>query len=206
MITLRRMEYSDVETAASFFAHAFQNGALYRYFEPNAEKRPAFLRMIFVHRLQHNLDKHDGVFALLDGMPAGAAIWQKPETHFSNNTALQEAVIRYDENIFYRWEHFHSILFPMLSNVCDTPHWELAPIAVLPELQGRGVAREIINVKCKEIDASGLPCILATLDKANIRIYERHGFKIATTTHIAGDLYCYAMIRQGSFIGAGLPI
>jgi ribosomal protein S18 acetylase RimI-like enzyme len=195
MITLRPIEHDGTDTAVEIFARAFQQSALYRYFEPDDEKRRAFLRLVFQHRLAYGFDTRKNILAAIDEKPAGAALWERPGPRLPPNEALTESVRRYDPAVFEKWQHFHSVLFAAFDRICAGPHWALAPIAVLPEFHRRGLARELIRAGLAETGAAGAPCMLATQDRVNTGIYERCGFSLADSVHIAEDLYCYVMLR-----------
>jgi predicted N-acetyltransferase YhbS len=202
MPEIRTMQKSDIGAVVEVMARAFQNAALYSYFEPRAEKRPEFLRMIFSHRIpfsiasQNGSDGRDADVALVDGKIAGAALWGKPGAASAENPALTEAVKNYDSAVFEKWTGFHDTLFSALSGACPEPHWSLAPVAVVPEAQGAGVGSALIRGKLAEIDASGFPCLLGTQDEVNTKIYARYGFAVALETQVAPGVRCWAMLRK----------
>jgi GNAT superfamily N-acetyltransferase len=190
------MNAADIDAAVEIFASAFQDSSLYRYFEPDAEKRGALLRLAFRHRVSNGFDTRDNILAAIDEDLAGAALWARPAPPLPPNEALTEAVRRYNPAVFEKWRHFHSILFEALDQVYAAPHWALAPIAVLPEFQGRGVAHKLIAAKLAEITPSGIPCMLATQDEVNIPRYQRYGFRQVHTVQISGGLHSYVMLWQ----------
>ena len=192
------MERAEIDTAAAIFARSFQESALYRYFEPDAEKRRTLLRLAFQHRVECGFDIRDNFLAAIDGNTAGAALWSRPASGLPPNEALTEAVRRYNPAVSEKWRHFHAILFAALDNVCPTPHWSLAPIAVLPEFHRLGIAHTLITTQLAEIDRSCAPCMLATQDSVNIGIYQRYGFTLADSTPITKSLHNYVMIRPGA--------
>ena len=58
------------------------------------------------------------------------------------------------------------------------PHWHLDPIGVVPELQGRGIGSQLLNIFCEHIDAENKAAYLETDRKENVQLYERFGFSI----------------------------
>ncbi|HEX6888664.1 MAG TPA: GNAT family N-acetyltransferase [Candidatus Nanopelagicales bacterium] len=58
------------------------------------------------------------------------------------------------------------------------PHWELLIVAVDPALQGGGHGTALLREGLARVDASGLPCYLATNTPANLPFYERLGFTV----------------------------
>lgn len=201
-IVIRPMERTDIEAVVELFAAAFQNAPLYRYFEDDDEKRPDFLRMIFRSRLGFGFENRRADLALAEGSLAGAAMWTPPSTPRTENHALNDAISRYrDGAVVEKWRHFHEILFALLEQACAAPHWSIAPIAVLPAAQGRGVASALIRPRLAAIEAAGEPCLLGTQDEVNTKIYARYGFRLVSETVVvkaangADDLKCYAMLR-----------
>jgi ribosomal protein S18 acetylase RimI-like enzyme len=66
------------------------------------------------------------------------------------------------------------------------PHCHLGPIAVMPELQGHGIGRQLMEQYCEKIDRSRTVGYLETDKTANVRFYERFGFETVTTANIHG--------------------
>jgi predicted N-acetyltransferase YhbS len=81
----------------------------------------------------------------------------------------------------------------------ELPFWSLAPIAVLPEERGKGIARELILRKLPEFDAAGLPCFLGTQDRINLTIYGNYGFNLIREDPVApSEIIHYTMLRKPS--------
>ena len=195
MITVRSIEPDGIDIAVDIFARSFQDSTLYRYFEPDAERRRILLRLAFQHRVAYGFDTRDNFLAAIDGKPAGAALWARPVSGLPPNDALTEAVRRYNPVVSEKWRHFHAVLFAAFDQVYPAPHWALAPIAVLPEFHRQGIAHSLIAPKLAEIDRTGIPCMLATQDKVNIGIYQRYGFNHVYSAPVTEDIHNYVMIR-----------
>lgn len=58
------------------------------------------------------------------------------------------------------------------------PHWYLNMLGVLPEHQGRGHGTTLMRALNARADADRVPCYLETDKESNIRIYERHGYRV----------------------------
>jgi ribosomal protein S18 acetylase RimI-like enzyme len=190
---MRKAERADTDALVELMAHAFQEASLYRYLI-DAERRPEFLRTVFRHRIAFNFDNSQIDLAIENDSLVGAAIWLPP-TRGQTNHDLENAVRNYGTEVYEKWQHFHHILFAAMARVLPEPHWSLAPIAVLPEAQGRGVASALLRPKFAEFDLSGAPCLLGTQDEANTRIYARYGFRVASEDQIAAGLTSYVMVR-----------
>ena len=202
MIEIRAMQKDDIDAVVELMARAFQQAALYRYLEHDEQKRAALLREVFSLRVPFGFDERDGEVALEGGAIIAAALWSRPDTPMRENLALQEAIARRGAAVSAKWEAFHHALFDSLGKACAAPHWSLAPIAVLPEAWGKGVAGALIRRKLALIDAQGAPCLLGTQDETNTRIYTHYGFKTVSQTVIAEAaagfpaLVSWAMLRD----------
>ncbi len=66
------------------------------------------------------------------------------------------------------------------------PHVHLGPIGVLPDAQGRGVGRRLMEHYCGAIDLTGEAGYLETDRPANVRFYERFGFAVVNEISVLG--------------------
>ena len=62
----------------------------------------------------------------------------------------------------------------------------MGPIAVHPELQGRGVGKALIGSFLKMVDEQRLPAYLETDVDRNVELYEKFGFKVIAQAQING--------------------
>jgi ribosomal protein S18 acetylase RimI-like enzyme len=63
----------------------------------------------------------------------------------------------------------------------NIPHLHFGPLAVLPHMQGRGIGSELLNHFCRIADIQGANAYLETDKEENVKLYERHGFKVVET-------------------------
>jgi ribosomal protein S18 acetylase RimI-like enzyme len=77
------------------------------------------------------------------------------------------------------------------------PHWHVDPLAVMPEVQGKGVGSQLLERFCKIIDNAGEPAYLETDRPENVRLYERFGFNVISEAPALG-VHCYFMWRPSS--------
>jgi GNAT superfamily N-acetyltransferase len=111
------------------------------------------------------------------GQAEGAAVWIPPgqsegwEGHPWNQTRIlalaNDAGRRYDA--FWDWVATHDP---------TEPSWQLDSIAVLPELQGRGIGKALIEAGLAKARAQGACAFLSTGTAANVAIYGRSGFRV----------------------------
>ena len=58
------------------------------------------------------------------------------------------------------------------------PHLYLVQLGVAPEHQGRGLGAALLRPSLQAADAQGLPCYLETYREANLKFYQRLGFRV----------------------------
>jgi predicted GNAT family N-acyltransferase len=196
---LRHLEKGDLHEAVSLFVNVFMETPFYRYIENNDEERRAFHNASFYARLTPLVDSKDADVALVEGRLAGLALWHPPvtaELSEGNHEELEKALVTCSEGLKKRFFSFLDLLEKEANAVIRQPYWELAPIAVKPELQGKGIAGKMIRSKLVQIDEEKLPCFLATQDKVNTLIYNRYGFEVAAEVEIAPGIIHYTMVRK----------
>ncbi len=66
------------------------------------------------------------------------------------------------------------------------PHSHLGPLAVDAHLQGRGIGTRILAEYCARLDRAGELAYLETDKPVNVRIYERHGFRVISEEQVIG--------------------
>ena len=66
------------------------------------------------------------------------------------------------------------------------PHSHLGPLAVDAHLQGRGIGTRILAEYCARLDRAGEMAYLETDKPINVRIYERHGFRVIAEERVIG--------------------
>jgi ribosomal protein S18 acetylase RimI-like enzyme len=65
-------------------------------------------------------------------------------------------------------------------------HSHLGPIGVLPEAQGRGIGRRLMEQYCERLDGMGSVGYLETDRLENVDFYKRFGFEVTGTVPIQG--------------------
>lgn len=180
MIEVRPAVSDDIPDIVSIFARAFAGGPLYRGLEPDDAAREGFVRMVFELRVPQNFESSEAEIAVEDGVPAGAAFWQKAGAAHAPSQALEDAVRAYGRAVYDDWRRFHEELFSMFDKLCPGPHRSLAPIAAL--VPGRGAGGALIRGKLPALDAEKVPCVLGTQDESNLAIYGKFGWKLTGST------------------------
>ena len=78
-------------------------------------------------------------------------------------------------------------------NDLDTPHSHLGPIALLPELQGKGIGTLLMEDYFSRL--GGEVSFLETFQMPNVRFYKKCGYRVVTSEIILG-VKGYWMIRD----------
>jgi GNAT superfamily N-acetyltransferase len=202
-----------IDEAVSLLVSAFQDRPFYRYIAPEKSERLEFLALNFRLRLEHSLglgeivsvrkvtgfvDRHEIDLAFPDRRIAGIAVWAPPvKTPPPEDHSMEEALAVFSPGLRERFFGFLRTLMAARDQAISQPYWSLAPIAVLPEAQGAGIASALIRKKLAEIDALSLPCFLGTQDAVNVEIYARYGFRKVREDPLGPGISHYTMIRPG---------
>ncbi|HEV3300152.1 MAG TPA: GNAT family N-acetyltransferase [Planctomycetaceae bacterium] len=75
------------------------------------------------------------------------------------------------------------------------PHWFLATIGVDPAHQGKGIGSAIMAPVLARADQERIPCYLETHTADNVRLYERHGFRVMEHLENPESVPLWAMLR-----------
>ncbi|MDR1955920.1 MAG: hypothetical protein LBQ30_03610, partial [Treponema sp.] len=201
------MQECDFDEAVSLLVAAFQNSPFYRYCAPDEAERQKFLIATFRYRLRQSIGVHDIELALRGDRIAGIAVWIPPDLSSEPPPEfLKKALSVFSPGLGERFSAFLNIFTAAREQVIQQPFWSLAPLAILPEEQGKGLVRGLIQRKLAEIDGSALPCFLGTQDRINTTIYGNYGFKLVREDPIAPpDILNYTMIRNSALIRGPRP-
>lgn len=105
--------------------------------------------------------------------PRGLALAPTAVAVFASGPACARRLLRLET--FLRTHHLRS------------PHYFLAILGVEPAMQGRGFGSLLLRALSQRADAAGLPCYLETDQEKNVRIYERHGYRVLSE-HVLEEL------------------
>ncbi|MDR1147873.1 MAG: hypothetical protein LBK66_04515 [Spirochaetaceae bacterium] len=185
-----------IDEAVSLLVLAFHDRHFYRYIAPEKPERLEFLALNFRRRLEHGLGISEIDLAFHDHKIAGIAVWSPPgSVPPPEDHSLEEAFSIFSPGLRKRFFDFLRILTAARDHAIRQPYWSLAPIAVLPEEQGKGLASTLVRKKLREIDASPAPCFLATQDAVNLNIYAHYDFQKVREDPVAPGILHYTMIR-----------
>jgi ribosomal protein S18 acetylase RimI-like enzyme len=207
-IEMRPMEFADIPEAVSLVSAAFaDSSALYNYLTKDRNERLKMLNAVFNFRIRGIMEHAAAVdLAVENGKMLGFAAWDRPsEDKLDVEEVVKHisaALADWPEETLEKWKRFHRVLFTAFGRVRQ-PYWDMGPIAVHPDAQGRGVCSALLRKQLAVIDTEGLPCILGTQDDKNTAIYRRFGFEIVSRDPVsAPELFTYIMRRKGKAAGS----
>jgi GNAT superfamily N-acetyltransferase len=195
-VYIKALGPEQLDEAAALLVSAFVERPFYHYLAPDPVERREFLALNFRLRLEHSLETGHIDGAVQDGRIAGLAVWIPPaDAPPPEDHSLEEAFSGFSQGLRDRFFGFLRVLTAARDQAVRQPYWSLAPIAVLPERQGAGIASALIRKKLTEIDAVSQPCFLGTQDEVNLAIYARYGFEKVREDPLSPELSHYTMIR-----------
>jgi len=77
----------------------------------------------------------------------------------------------------------------------DEPHWYLPLIGVDPVHQRKGHGSALLQHALHRSDRDRAPAYLESTNPANIRLYERHGFRVLATIQVGSSPPIFPMLR-----------
>jgi ribosomal protein S18 acetylase RimI-like enzyme len=96
---------------------------------------------------------------------------------------------------FQRLVNFDQVQRRLHQQYAIGPHWFLATIGVDPAHQGRGIASALMAPVLARADEQRTPCYLETHTTGNVRLYERHGFRVMEHVENPTSVPLWAMLR-----------
>ena len=176
------------QAAAADLAAAFVADPVFDWFT-RVDARRAQARLGFFQHLMRELIV--GVGEVMRPAAGGAAaVWMPSET-LGPNPLIKEAQALPVLLRLTGWSRFARLL--QLREVMDKhhpldrPHDYLWFLGVTPEAQGHGVGSRLLKSRLDHLDAIGRPAFLETATEANVRLYNRHGFKVIAEYRPAAD-------------------
>ena len=198
--TLFRVGLGRVKPAAQMMARAFLDDPLYVHLFPQVEQRLAVLPPILEHRIWCGVLNGE-VYATSQRLE-GVAVWMHTSSDGESLWQMLRAggftlFLKVGGPIVRRLYSLEAHTSTVRARLMQRPHWYLSPIAVDPEVQGRGNARLLLKPMLQRLDRERLSCFLATTNRRNVNIYQRYGFALAHESTIPGTpLRLWAMIRE----------
>jgi ribosomal protein S18 acetylase RimI-like enzyme len=123
----------------------------------------------------------------------GVALWLPPGVH-SDDDALVALIRRsMDESV-------QRDAFPVLDQMDEyhprEDHWYLPLIGVDPAHQGRGIGDALMRHALASCDRDSTVAYLESTNRANVSLYERHGFELLGTIQVGNSPPMFPMLRR----------
>jgi ribosomal protein S18 acetylase RimI-like enzyme len=188
-IEVRDADASDLPTLIEITSKAYRADPLIGYFVRNDSRRSDGLRRLFDLCLREQALAHGQVTMTRDR--SACAAWLPP-AKARPAMALVEQIA----------------LLPRMARICSLarvprllatmrllerrhpgtpPHHYLYLLAVLPERQGRGLGRALLQAGLRTIDRARAATYLETASERNLALYRRHGFVVTGEARLPFD-------------------
>ncbi|MBI3838431.1 MAG: GNAT family N-acetyltransferase [Planctomycetia bacterium] len=194
-----RLITADYGRARSALTQAFYDYVLMTYAAPDGPRRAAGVLALY-GAILCDCFRWGEVYVTSD--VKGAACWLPPEK--STATLIRQIrsgmlllPFRFGMTGFTRLLAYDAMARELHHEDAPGPHWYLAAIGVEPEHRGQGIGGALMQPILARADAQGLPCYLETHREANVRLYEKHGFKVTRKCDVPGHpIPVWAMLRE----------
>jgi len=178
---VRTLSRSDYPSARETLTRAFHDYNLMVYAAPGDQRRLRGAAAVYGGILADAFRRGE-VYALENC--AGIACWLPPGCDVPNfwqqvRAGMLTIPLHFGPRGFARLVDYDNVARRLHHEHAPMPHWYLAAIGVVPERQGQGIASALMRPMLERADAEGMPCYLDTHLPQNVRLYERHGFRIA---------------------------
>ena len=187
--------------AATVLARAFVEDPLFVTVLRDPVRRAAALPLVF--RAMAHQTARQGLIDI-DAEGRGAALWVRDEggaigpvevvRHGYLRVAVTAGIVD-----ALRLSAVQSSIAAHHHDLLPEPHGYVYALGVDPAFQGQGIGSGLLTRGCERLDELGLPGYLETNLPQNVRLYERHGFRVArhlpATAAKAFDTWL--MIRPG---------
>lgn len=203
-ITPVRLEQRSLDAAGDALARAFFDYPLFVFAEPDGERRASLLAW-FMRAVAKRCCLFEEAHTT-EGAPLGAALWVQPghvvpTPEQAQAAGLHEMPSRFGEAAMTRFMRCVAPLEELREKHVPEPHWYLGILGVEPAQQGRGIGGALMAPVLARADAGGpgdaTRCYLATHKEKNVRLYERHGFRVVVDAVVpdGGPRY-WTMLRE----------
>jgi ribosomal protein S18 acetylase RimI-like enzyme len=194
-----RLSPNQLEAARLTLGQAFENYPLMTYALPTAERRLEPVTALYGSILWDCL--HWGEVHATSDL-AGVACWLPPgQTSPSLLRLIRSGMLKLPW--FFGWRGFRRLLayedvaHQLHHEHAPGSHWYLWAIGVRPQDQGKGIAGRLVAPILDRAREESLPCYLETHAEANVRIYMRLGFEVASRSAPSGHpLPVWGMVRR----------
>ena len=202
MNRVRAATIGDVDGCARVLAVAFHADPGTLVFIPEDRERAAILPMFF--RTLVAAAASEGAAIDVAGEPiTGVAMWFGPERHGPSPDAMDahglgEVLDRSGPDAAERLRAMLEEIEANHERLATGPHMRLEFLGVTPEVQGEGIGTALMEHGHHRADELRLACYLETFSEANVRYYERRGYRTVGELTIGDGVRGHGMLRPAS--------
>lgn len=178
-IEIRPARRTDVPDLGRVLARAFQEDPVFRWLQPDPDRRAATTPGFFAAMARHHFLGGGSVEVAVSETGLGAAtLWNPPgrrDQHPLEQIAMLPAVVRAFRGRLGAARALDNV---MKENHPEEPHWYLAVIGSDPLVRGAGFGQALMRSRLERCDAEGAPAYLESSHPDNIPYYMRFGFDL----------------------------
>ncbi len=182
-ITIARLDASQVDEAAGLLTRAFFDYPIWPWLVPDEARRLELMPWFMGMSLRYGL-LADEAYATSGGLRA-VAIWDPPTDSpidldpDGTRSGYNEMPQRMGAAAVARFNAMVEVQRPIRARVMGgRPFWYLPWLGVEPASQRCGAGTALLRDMFARSDPAGVPYCLETEKGANVRYYERHGFRV----------------------------
>ena len=168
-----RDEPPDPRRVAAIAARGFHDDPVMSWVFPDPVERTAALELSF-ERLAWRFAARGGRIDVLDD--ACTALWLGPDPPPAPDEPTPPSDRPWHLLTPQAMERFSVLGAAMEASHPAEPHWYLGVVASLPDQQGRGLGRRILEPVLRNCDDRGVPSYLESSNARNLPFYYRLGF------------------------------
>ncbi|WP_415830290.1 GNAT family N-acetyltransferase [Kibdelosporangium persicum] len=154
-------------------SEAFVTGEVAEWLVPDPEDRRRIYPAYWAMAVEHALGVGE-VFA--GGELSGVSVWY-PAVFGPPHASPRDWDQRIDVMCGPYAPRFHALHHAMDAAHPKAPHHYLAYVAVLPELQSRGIGTALVQHRLRELDIASMPAYLEATNRRNLALYVHLGFQ-----------------------------
>jgi len=195
-----KIHKSQIKAASALLSQAFQDDPLFCYFVPDSVIRKNKLHYL-MKTLTHYSVSYGEVYTTSKNFE-GVAVWlpsDKVEMNFWRGLKSGGLPIIFNLGIrsTYRQLAISELMYDVHRRRISSPHWYLYLLGVLPELQRKGYAGNLMKPMLERADKEGFDIYLDNTKANNLPMYEHYNFKIIEEYKIPETaISIWAMLRK----------
>ncbi len=195
------------EAAVALLTVAFDADPFFRFMEPDPRERAALIEEVMRGNVELALGAKNAFGLATEERVEGVCLWFAPGAY--PPPAWRAALARGGSvaRTIASWIAAPSRAKPevittalRIETLLDEghptePYWYLQILGVDPTRQGRGIGSRMLREALAMADRDDVASVLETSKPANLRLYERYGFRITRTTRLDSSPPIWTMQR-----------